>query len=289
MNTNDMRLRLRECFVLFSALSAITLAACSQPAPSAMSAGEGDSSIIGGTDANGSEEFASTVVSVYNVESSGLCTASIVSDSLLVTAAHCVNGPASSLRIIFGTNIKDEKTRIVREPDSYKVSPLWPFRQDEPLNSGDIAMVKFSGGLPPGYRPAQILADASHLTNGTTVLLAGYGISNGVAHTGGGTLRYVEVQIQNNAFSESELLVAQNQGRGACHGDSGGPAYVRVNGQLMLWGVTNRGVNDPKNDCSVSAAYASVLYYREWLQQTAQELLGQSQAANRAPASAAGH
>lgn len=271
MKSKMTKLRVRECLVLTAAVSALVLSACGKNA--GVVSGTTDSTIIGGTESNGTEDFAPTIVSVYNVAKGGLCTGSIVSDALLITAAHCVDGKPSDLRLIFGKNIKDEANRVVKQIDSYKVSPLWPFRQDEELNSGDIAMIKFSGGLPAGYRPAQILADPGQLQNGTVVTLAGYGISDGVAHTGGGTLRYTDVKVLNNQYSESELLVAQNEGRGACHGDSGGPAYVRVNGQLMLWGVTNRGVNDPKNDCSVSAAYASIPYYKEWLKETSAELL----------------
>jgi hypothetical protein len=268
---STLNLRVRECLVLTAAISALSLSACGKNAGSV--GGAMDSTIIGGTDANGKEEFAPTIVSVYNVAKGGLCTASIVSDSLLVTAAHCVDGKPSEIRLIFGTDIRNEATRVVKAIDAYKVSPLWPFRQDEEFNSGDIAMIKFSGGLPAGYRPAQILNDKAALQNGTVVTLAGYGISDGAAHTGGGNLRYTDVKIQNASYSESEVLVAQTEGKGACHGDSGGPAYVRVNGQLMLWGVTNRGVNDPKNDCSVSAAYANILYHTEWLKETSAELM----------------
>lgn len=268
----------------FALFASIGFAACA-PQTGAINTASDNNGIIGGLDATGNEDFAQTIVSVYNTETSGLCTGSIVSDSLLVTAAHCVTGPAQKLALIFGKNIKDTNNRVVKRVDAYKVSPLWPFRQDESLNSGDIAMVKFSGGLPPGYRPAQVLSNKAALTNGAVVLLAGYGISDGVKHTGSGTLRSAEVKILNAAYSESELLVAQNEGKGACHGDSGGPAYVRINGQLMLWGVTNRGVNDPNNDCSVSAAYASIPYYRDWLKQTASELTTRQMVDDRVAAS----
>jgi secreted trypsin-like serine protease len=271
MKAKTMNLRVRECLVLTAAISALALSACGKNTGSV--AGSTDSTIIGGTDATGSEDFAPVVVSVYNAAKGGLCTGSIVSDSLIVTAAHCVDGKPSDLRLIFGTDIRNEQTRTVKMVDAYKVSPLWPFRSDEEFNAGDIAMIKFSGGLPAGYRAAQILNDKSALQNGTVVTLAGYGISDGVAHTGAGNLRYTDVKIQNAAYSESEVLVSQTEGKGACHGDSGGPAYVRVNGQLMLWGVTNRGVNDPKNDCSVSAAYANILAHTDWLKETATELL----------------
>ena len=267
----------RGFLVLSSALTLLTLAACAKPASrSIATSSKSNSGIIGGTDATGTEDFAQTVVLLFDVKLQATCTASIVSDSLLVTAAHCLVNSPQDLRIIFGTSRYDLDHRIVRAVDAYKTSPIWPFRNNEELNSGDIAMVKFSGGLPPGYKPAQILADASALQDDTTVILAGYGQSNGVEHDGGGILRSVEVRIQNANYTESEVLLNQTEGKGACHGDSGGPAYVRVNGQLMLWGVTNRGVNDPQNHCSEQSAYASIPYYKEWLQATAHDLTNEA-------------
>jgi secreted trypsin-like serine protease len=239
---------------------------------SAIIGGQEFHGIIGGSDSDGNEEFAKTMAAVFNTAQGSLCTASILSDTILLTAAHCVDGPSSSLRVVFGPDIRDPQTRIIQKVEEYKVSPLWPFRQSEELNTGDVAIVRYSGGLPVGFKPATLLTDVSKLANGTTVLLAGYGQSNGVTGTGSGRLRYVEVAIEDNKFSESEVLLDQRQGKGACHGDSGGPAYVKVDGKLLLWGITNRGINDPRNDCSVSAAYASVLFYASWIQRTAAQL-----------------
>ena len=228
-------------------------------------------SIIGGEEATGREDFAKHVVLLYNVGQGSICTASILSDSILVTAAHCTDGPASSMRVVFGTDIEGDD-KIVQKVVSYEVSALWAFRSDEAVNAGDISVVRFSGGLPAGYEPASILKKTELLSTGATVLLAGYGNDNGAEHSGSGKLRFVETTIKDGGFSESEILIEQSKGKGACHGDSGGPAFVKVNGKWALWGVTNRGVNDPNNDCSVSAAYASIPYYRDWVTKTAREL-----------------
>ncbi len=268
----------RKILVLVAAINAVTMMACSRPATqgSINSGLDGDLSsqagIIGGTDADGTEEFAPTVALLYDRAGRFLCTTSILSESLLVTAAHCLKNPAENLVLVFGTHI-NAPNRELRDVAAYAVSPLWAFRQDEMRNAGDIAMVKFSGGLPSGYKPAELLTDVAALQDGGTVLLAGYGQSNAVAKSGSGQLRYVEVNILDRQFSETEVTLDQTQGRGACHGDSGGPAYVRVNGRLMLWGVTNRGIEvRPGPHCDETAVYASIPAYSQWLNQTAQQL-----------------
>ncbi|MES2965567.1 MAG: trypsin-like serine protease, partial [Bdellovibrionota bacterium] len=102
--------------------------------------------------------------------------------------------------------------------------------------------------------------------------LSGYGNSNGKAGTGAGKLRWVETTIKKADYTKSEILVEQSKGKGACHGDSGGPAYVKVDGTLVLIGVTSRGVDDANNDCSVSAAYTSIPFYSAWIKRTSTAL-----------------
>ena len=253
------------------ALSAALLgfAACApNKGGSLKSSADLNAGIIGGTDATGSEDFAKTVVLLYDKEAGAICTASIISDKLLLTAAHCVASAPTSLYVVFGTNIESTDI-IVRRAVTAVTTPAWATRAAQELNNGDMAMVGFVGGLPEGYKPAEMLSDLSVLKDGATVTLAGYGTSDGVAGTGAGKLRYVDTTIQAVGYSESEILMEQSKGFGACHGDSGGPAYVEVNGKRLVIGVTSRGVNDPENHCGVSSAYTSIPFYTEWIKKSA--------------------
>jgi len=262
-----MKQNLRAIGALFALAG---LVGCSN-SPNAISNLHPDGQIIGGTEATGNEDFAKTIVALYDVTEGSLCTASILSETILVTAAHCVGGSPADLRVVFGLDL-ESKNIIVRPVEAYQVSPVWPVRQEQEFNTGDIAIVKFRGGLAPGFTAATLLSDINLLKDGQTTLLSGYGISDGVAHTGAGRLRFVETTVKQVNFTKSEVLIDQTKGKGACHGDSGGPAYVEVNGKKLLWGVTSRGVNDPKNDCSVAAAYTSIPFYAAWIERTAKAL-----------------
>jgi V8-like Glu-specific endopeptidase len=258
-----------------SSLAIAGLAACANPMSGSNSTIKGDlfeTGIMGGVNATGTEEYAKSVVALYNVQASTLCTASIISKSFLVTAAHCVAGTPAQLRVVFGTDLQT-KNLVVQAVEQTQTSPMWATRQNEDTNTGDIALVKFTGGLPAGFQPVSLLTDVSQLKDGETVMLAGYGLSDGVAHTGAGVLRSVSIPIMKVAYSTSEILMDQHDGRGACHGDSGGPAYVTVNGKLALIGVTSRGVNDPNNTCNVSAAYTSIAFYAKWIVSTAKSMM----------------
>lgn len=222
------------------------------------------SGIIGGTDATGNEDFSHSTVAVYDVGRGALCTGSLIQANIVVTAAHCVSGAVSDLRIVFGTDLHSSNI-IVRAVEKAVTSPDWAAHQNDDTNTGDIALIKMTGTLPPGFKPVSILSDVSALVNGGTILLEGYGLSDGVAQTGAGTLRYVETQIKDAAFSRSEVLMDQTHGKGACHGDSGGPAFVKVNGQYMLFGVTSRGVDDAANDCTRYSAYTNIPSWKTWV------------------------
>ena len=250
----------------------ITLAACSKakdgsiPFDAALNSG-----IIGGQVATGSEDFAKSTVLLYDKQIGAICTASIISDKLLITAAHCVSSAPQFLVVVFGTDA-DSTDIVGRRVIATATTVVWTARQNQILNNGDMALVAFYGGLPAGYVPARLLGDASKLTNGETVTLAGYGTANGVTGEGAGRLRYVDTTIEKVDYSASEFLFEQSHGKGACHGDSGGPAYVTVDGKKLLIGVTSRGVNDPQNHCDVSSAYTSIPAYGPWIIKTAKEL-----------------
>jgi secreted trypsin-like serine protease len=276
LNSNLAKRTLQRSLMASSLTLMLALAACAKSpfvGTPAMTKSGHNTGIVGGTDVTGNEDFSKSIVALYNVTEGSLCTASIISNDILVTAAHCVDGPASSLRVVFGKSLDNENDVQVQAVVSYETSPLWPTRSNEDFNAGDIAVVRFDGGLPAGYHAAKMLDSDSVLSTGASVMLAGYGISNGVSQEGAGILRSVITTIKDGAYSDSEVLIDQTSGKGACHGDSGGPAYVQVNGQWMLWGVTNRGVNDPNNDCSVSAAYSKIPFYTSWISSTSKKLL----------------
>lgn len=272
--------------------AAATLSACEQAPHAANQSLESDAyNIIGGTDATGAEDFAKHTVILFDTKNSTLCTASILSNSILVTAAHCVESNPSVLRVVFGTDIHAPDI-IVRAVDSHQVSPVWKFREGMLLNKGDIAVVRFTGGLPTGYTPTQFISNTSKLTNDMDVMLAGFGASHTVRvrdpqsgelvskRSGSGKLRSVTTTMKNVNYSKSEFLLESSKGKSACHGDSGGPAYVKIeverNGQTVLEdvliGVTSRGVDDVDDLCNVAAAYTSMAFYSTWIVSTAKAL-----------------
>jgi secreted trypsin-like serine protease len=292
----------RKVATLSWAVSALAvLSACGQ-SPQTLSNGavSVETAIVGGKEADGTEVFAKHVVGLYDAKIGAICTASILSETILVTAAHCVDSEASALRVVFGTDF-NSKDIIVQPVDAYQISPIYAFRQGQEFNTGDIALVKFSGGLPAGYTPVHFLTDATKLATDMDVVLAGYGASTVVQkpdpktgalvaeHENAGKLRFVTTTMKNAQYSKSEFLTEASKGKGACHGDSGGPAYVEIDGELVLTGVTSRTVGDEQDMCNVSAAYTSIPFYANWIVSTSKQLNALVPASKPATATTVAH
>lgn len=272
---------------------ALTTVACSQNRePSAgifmANAGEG---IIGGEPVPVTDPIASHTALLIDIHRGSICTMSILSNEWLLTAAHCVSDsqPSSLLIAFSGTLdevVKGEYREDVRTVVEVRAHALFAETMDK-LNKmfetakaegreltttdldavkdwGDIALVRISGVIPEGKKASHFLPSNTPLFNSQDVVLAGYGRTGNTKDASSGELRKVGVKIVESAWGTTEVLM-NNAGKGACHGDSGGPAYVYHDGQYVLFGITSRGVADG-GQCDRFSAYTNALAYLPWIQ-----------------------
>lgn len=237
--------------------------------------------IVGGQLVAEGDPVQSSTVALFDGE--GLCSGSLVSADLIVTAGHCVTKNWRNMRVLFGLDVRamlNPNSRGGAEAQVVGALVNPGFHGDSGrVDQDDIALVRFEGGLPQGYAPAALLPTGAQLQNGETVLLAGYGITEpqSAAGAGGtaGVLRKVEVQILKANFGRTEVLLDQTHGTGACHGDSGGPAFAEVEGRMFLWGVTSRGYpSRAPDDCAHDSVYTNIDAQLQFLHEAANQLQG---------------
>lgn len=221
--------------------------------------------INGGTPVIEGELIARSTVAIGNQDRFH-CSASILSDQILLTAAHCIEGLLVDT-VYFGlnANIPNETriaTAVFGHPDFE--------RRSSREGLSDIALVRFEGGLPEGYTPATLLSSDYEIQIGDTAILAGFGRSN---ESGVGILRKIARPVLAPVIFESEIQFEQSENEGACFGDSGGPAYVETSQGLMLTGVASRVGNA---NCGIYSIYTRPQDHLDFIISAADQLLNES-------------
>lgn len=224
--------------------------------------------IVGGLGVLVHDGIQETTVALFKKSAEGgfLCTASLISESVALTAAHCIPEKGEQAVLVFGRNIRGKDIKVA--PVADVLTPkTWHGASNTAKDQGDIALLQFEGGLPNGYHPAELLSEDVKLENGETVVLAGFGINDAKEKTGAGVLRKTEVQIAKTHLGKTEIVFDQTHGSGACHGDSGGPAFLVEKGIYYLFGVANRSYpGRAPDDCAHQVVYTQVNAYRGWIE-----------------------
>ena len=124
-------------------------------------------------------------------------------------------------------------------------------------------------------RPAEAkpvdLASTREIAEATHVTLAGFGACVEIRGSGLKIRRSTRVPIRSgDALSrrfdpDLELIVGADD-RGACFGDSGGPAYIGSNGQRKLAAIISRPLAAQKPYCKGPAILTRVDSFASWIQ-----------------------
>lgn len=244
---------------------------------------------------------------------SSICTATLIDTNVILTAAHCVDRSTGdqmkNLSVYFTSKPECENNRgrlhkLKRRVVSVKVHPYWNPDDTKLTDRGDIALVKFSGRAPKGYKPLKLANEFIPVNEVSPVLVAGYGMVNPNYYGDFGgdiELRVTSVQgisaekreslwrinqsnfaandserhLFSNQYGNEMLYIDQSQGRGICGGDSGGPSLMKNSrGEDVITGVASFVMNpeDPYLLCGYVGAHTSVLFHKNWLNETFSQL-----------------
>ncbi|ASD65441.1 serine protease [Bdellovibrio bacteriovorus] len=281
-NLVKQRSKTARCVMLkklsLTLLSVAMLAACGQQNTAEILSEDSQSGVIGGEKVEMGSRIMRSTVGLYDEGSGTLCTGTLISKELVLTAAHCVT-PGSTHQLVFFT---DDIKNMNAYNSRYAIKALrhedYERNRGRKYDTADIALVRIRGEyIPVGYAPAPIFADFQSLKQGSEVVVAGYGLSWawGVKK-GSGALRTTKLKVGEARYGQNEVLIAQSVKKGVCSGDSGGPAYIDKNGELYLMGVTSRGDSmatplTPK--CFQFSIYSRVDAYLPWIKKTSELLL----------------
>ena len=153
--------------------------------PSTTDANIKNSTIMNGSVVKKGAPVSASIVAIYNTDYNSICTGTLISNNVVLTAAHCVPEKASHVKIVFSNNVdymlntneQDVLKKYVLRATDFKVSKTWdPENETIEHNTGDIALIKFKGTIPSEFKVAKILEDDSFIKNGTKITIAGFGV-----------------------------------------------------------------------------------------------------------------
>lgn len=245
-----------------------------------------DFQIVGGVNAD-IEDYP-WQVALFKVDANGqlqgqMCGGSIIDPYWILTAGHCVQADAHKTQKIVAhiTRRTQPGQGQIIEISDYIVHENY----DRPTIQNDVALLRLAFPI-----------DTSKIGSKSIRLLTPQEEQNGLLEpgtmattTGWGTLTYrgpqadwlqvtslpiVSLETANQWFSETNvtLKVSENMlptgyeegGKSSCHGDSGGPLFVKDNTDTWVlagitsWGAVCAGVKQP-------AVYTRVPYFYDWI------------------------
>ena len=210
------------------------------------------------------------------------CSGTIVSERVVVTAAHCLQAfdPATRQKkpelilpkvenfiVHFDTKVTVggnwiRAAAVIPHPDWSPADTLSPVPTGAP---NDIGIIILSEDIPEGAMPAKIADPMMDLGEFSEAWLAGFGVTLSRNNNDTGTLRQVKTDLKSSDERTQRFGVGAI-GRGACAGDSGGPAFVETEDGYLLIGATSTGIEIFGVCLGIANNYTDVRYYIEWIE-----------------------
>ncbi|XGC80487.1 trypsin-like serine protease [Bdellovibrio bacteriovorus] len=256
-------------------IAALFLTACSPQNSQNLEVDTDSTGIVGGEQVEGTSAVGRSTVGLYDAKIGYICSGTLIARNLILTAGHCVDPKSQNLVAIFAPEMKKANKEQIRKVSKWIVHPNYSTEIVE-RDMADIAIVKIEGEAPAGFQVAPLLFNSQLIQNDVRTIVAGYGLNWTIGlKRGAGTLRTTTLTIDKAYYSQTEAMLGQSLRRGICSGDSGGPAYVSINGQLHVWGVASRGDSLPgflTPKCMLFSVFTRVDAYQTWIEQSIADL-----------------
>lgn len=215
---------------------------------------------LGGSAAHGGGWSLSAHVLMVLGTRGTVCTGTVLSPTVIITAAHCTVG-SKQLAVAYveeGGPVLQPVTTVARHPGFSKNSSV----------SVDIALIRLENPLPQRFRPVTLDSGGSGTSVGESLTIAGFGLTEEKDYKSAGTLRTAEVELLPRLYPRFLRLGLDSQlsSLAICKGDSGGPVFAGGGGAPVLVGVVYAAERTGKaRTCGAAAQAVRLAPQREWI------------------------
>jgi secreted trypsin-like serine protease len=215
--------------------------------------------MIGGTE----DDADPAIVAVQSMGATGggLCTGEIIAPGWVLTASHCVDDATlgvtiTSVTITMAPNVQD------MDPSNSIDAAAWYVHPQYDLNSGanDVALVQLS--QETDVTPLPFVHHPIDRLGGAKARAVGYGRSVDGDSNSAGTKMTADFTITD--LNETDFLLS-SPSSSQCHGDSGGPTLVVLNGTETIVGIGWHTVQ-ADGSCAQGVRDHRIDIHAEWIE-----------------------
>lgn len=201
----------------------------------------------------------------------GGCTGTLVHPRIVITANHCLREAQQNTQVVFGEKSFAEYrvNASCKAMNGGKTAP----------RNGDFAYCKLERAVKDvPIVPILMGCELAALKKAQEVVLVGFGLTGADNKSSAGTKREVVTPLHDSPGASgagaNEILVG-HASKGACYGDSGGPAYINLSAidefknkpgaGWRVFGVTS-GKGPGGEPCASTSIYGLISSAVEWIE-----------------------
>lgn len=176
----------------------------------------------------------------------GMCTGTLVAPDIVLTAAHCAEGAGDNDSFILAADIDNAYLSDLRSVSEVMVHPGY---DGDAYHTHDVALLRLSQEQDDLDFIPVYTGDMDASWQGTWLHFVGYGSNTYYGGPGAGLKRETDVEVYEVYSHE---VATYTEDTNTCSGDSGGPAFVDIDGRWYVAAVVSAGfaLEQGQDSCS---------------------------------------